>query len=282
MPAPPSFDLFPGDLIKSTTVLSPEAFGSYVRLMCHQWEHGHIPAKMDSRMRICGVLSHDVWVEIWGEIGDRFEACDEAGNMVQLRLSKQREKTIAIWQARKEGGKKGGRPRKNKGETKPQGLGEGSPGKTSLEDGRRKKEVIPVSTSASTTSERSDACNDRVSSEARNERQEAIQEVWEFYLRADNHSGSMLTDERRKMISKRLKEGYTVAQLCKAIEGLHLTPHNQGATNGTKYLDLRFCIGDAERVERNWKAADNPPRQMSERERINQSAGVEFVNDDRY
>lgn len=146
--SPPSFSLYPGDLIKSCVDMSVCEFGAYMRLLCYQWEHGAIPAAKDRMARICGMDRADFDVA-WTGIGDRFD--DVKGEnlkgklKVQSRLAEQRERDIETWQARKAGGRKGGRPSERAseilGSRKPQGLGEGSPEKTSTEKGEGKRET---------------------------------------------------------------------------------------------------------------------------------------------
>lgn len=53
-----------------------------------------------------------------------------------------------------------------------------------------------------------------------------------------------------KKIRDRLGEGYTVAQLCRAIDGMHKSPFHLGENDrGTKYLKLELCMRDAGHVE---------------------------------
>ena len=138
--APPSFDLYHGDLIKSTSALCAMEFGAYMRLLCYQWEHGSIPVQTDARMRVCGILDSKAWDRVWHSIQCRFDVVDERGTLRQNRLHEDREKAIATWQARKEGGKKGGRPPENASKSNKDKKPQGSSQKTLLEEGRGKKE----------------------------------------------------------------------------------------------------------------------------------------------
>lgn len=149
--APPSFNLYPGDLIKSCIEMAADEFGAYMRLLCYQWEHGAVPCSVEKLARICGV-DRSEFPQIWEAIGDRFED-EEDDNLevmvkVQSRLKEQRAKDIEVWQARKAGGKLGGRPKRKGGESrekrKPRGLGGGSLEETSrvpsTEKGKGKRE----------------------------------------------------------------------------------------------------------------------------------------------
>ncbi|MGV3485385.1 MAG: DUF1376 domain-containing protein [Planctomycetaceae bacterium] len=141
--APPSFNLYPGDLIKSCVDMSAAEFGAYMRLLCYQWEHGAIPGQTDKLARICG-MDRAEFLIAWSSIKDRFTDLDGGNLKVQSRLSQQRQKDIEVWEARRIGGRKGGRPssrdEKTRENEKPQGLGGGSVSETSTEKGEGKRE----------------------------------------------------------------------------------------------------------------------------------------------
>ena len=53
-----------------------------------------------------------------------------------------------------------------------------------------------------------------------------------------------------KKIRDRLRDGYTVAQLCRAIDGIHASPfHNGENDRGKSYVSLELCLRDAKHVE---------------------------------
>lgn len=125
--APPSFDLYPGDLIKSCEDMDAETFGAYFRLLCYQWEHGyvcknHMVSSGDNHMvtknsetarikRIARVESAH-WPEIWEQIKDRFEPIGRSGCLGHKRLATQRVAAIKLWEKRRKNGAMGGRPKK--------------------------------------------------------------------------------------------------------------------------------------------------------------------------
>lgn len=107
-----------------------------------------------------------------------------------------------------------------------------------------------------------------------------VREVWEFYLSSGDHQGAKLTDKRKSLISRQLKN-YDFETLCKAIYGCHLTPFNCGQnSSGQTYLDIKHCIGSDERIERFCRHADSPPKSASDREIVNTAAVQGFLNDD--
>ena len=84
-----------------------------------------------------------------------------------------------------------------------------------------------------------------------------------------------------KAVSARLKEGYSVETLCRAIDGCHLTPHNQGQNDrGQKFLGLELIMRTADQVTRFAETAENPPKTgMTEKERRGVAATREFLDE---
>ena len=126
MNAPPSMDVWTGDLARSTAAMSAEVYGAYMRLIFHQWEHGIIPRHTDDRCRVCGVTS-ERWDAVWGRISDRFEPLDDDGNLGHPRVTKERPEAILKWERNKElakqrseYGRKGGKERANNQQQQPQ------------------------------------------------------------------------------------------------------------------------------------------------------------------
>ncbi len=68
-------------------------------------------------------------------------------------------------------------------------------------------------------------------------------------------------DKRRRAVEARLRDGYSVADLCRAIDGCALTPHNMGQNDrGQRYDDLELVCRDAAHVDRFIANAENPPK----------------------
>lgn len=60
-------------------------------------------------------------------------------------------------------------------------------------------------------------------------------------------------------IRLRFEDGYTIAQLCRAIDGIHKSPwHNGENPSNTKYVSLELCMRDAKRVEQFLEIANQP------------------------
>ena len=71
-----------------------------------------------------------------------------------------------------------------------------------------------------------------------------------------------------RAIAERLREGYSVDDLCAAIDGCHLTPHNLGENDrGQKYLGLELIMRTGSQVDRFAETARSPPQPvLSQRE----------------
>ncbi len=73
--------------------------------------------------------------------------------------------------------------------------------------------------------------------------------VFGFYRNHMGHPRSVLTDERIKLINRRLKS-YSEQDLCRAIEGCKLSAFHQGANDrNTAYDSIELILKDAEHIE---------------------------------
>ena len=82
--------------------------------------------------------------------------------------------------------------------------------------------------------------------------------VWKTTL---GHPNAVLDDKRKAVISKALKSGYSVDQLCQAITGCSLTPHNLGKNDrGQRYDGLHLILRDADQIDRFIRNAQSPPQ----------------------
>jgi len=88
-----------------------------------------------------------------------------------------------------------------------------------------------------------------------------------FHPRAHKRPNSKMTEWRR--IRDRMAEGSTTDDLCKAIDGMHKTPHNLGENDrNQKYLGLELCMRNASQVTRFVENADRlSPAEQAKRER---------------
>lgn len=85
--------------------------------------------------------------------------------------------------------------------------------------------------------------------------------------------GAKFSKERKRAVVARLKEGYSVEQLCTAIDGCSRTPHNMGVNEqGQRYDDLELICRTGSQVERFTQNASLPPvvakRKLTDREKL--------------
>lgn len=92
-------------------------------------------------------------------------------------------------------------------------------------------------------------------------RSDEINEVFDCWRQTMGHHRSALDDKRNKLITARLKDGYTVEQLCNAIRGCSLSPWHMGDNdNGRKYDGLDLILRDAAKVDQFIGFFESPPK----------------------
>jgi uncharacterized protein YdaU (DUF1376 family) len=90
--------------------------------------------------------------------------------------------------------------------------------------------------------------------------QQLANEIFEHWKTVMNHPRSVLGDKTSKLISARLKEGFTVDMMKQAIDGCSKTPHNMGQNDrNTRYDSLDLILRDSGNVNRFIANAENPP-----------------------
>ena len=97
--------------------------------------------------------------------------------------------------------------------------------------------------------------------------------VFEYWKTILNHPNAKLTPERLKAISARLRDGYSMDDICAAIKGCSMSPHNMGQNDRqTVYDDIELICRDGKHVEQFMARAEigtngngHRPRTASER-----------------
>ncbi len=78
------------------------------------------------------------------------------------------------------------------------------------------------------------------------------------------HPQAQLDPKRRTLIQRALKLGYSATQLCEAINGCSLTPHNQGHNDkGQRFDGLQVIFRNADQIDRFRHNYQHPPRILS-------------------
>ena len=85
-----------------------------------------------------------------------------------------------------------------------------------------------------------------------------VQTIFDYWRERMNSPRSKLDDKRRKAIKDALKS-YEPRDLCLAIKGCSLTPHNMGFNDRhTKFNDISLILRDAAHIDRFMGNANNP------------------------
>ncbi len=97
---------------------------------------------------------------------------------------------------------------------------------------------------------------------------EAIAQIFEYWKTVMNYPNARLDDARKIIIRKALSSGYSFEQLCYAIRGCSLTPHNMGDNErGQRFDGLHVILRDADQIDRFIRHYQEPPRARTEPER---------------
>ena len=102
--------------------------------------------------------------------------------------------------------------------------------------------------------------------------------VFDYWRKAMESPRSKLDAKRTKTIKAALKWGYTPEQLCKAIDGCRVTPHNMGINDrGEKYNGIDLILRNADQIDRFMRNADNPPKFLS-KQQVRQAANGQVAD----
>lgn len=110
----------------------------------------------------------------------------------------------------------------------------------------------------------------------------SVQQVFSHWQQTMNHKRSVLDSKREKLIKARLKDGYSVSDLCNAITGCSNSPFHMGVNEqGVRYDGLDLILRDAAKVDSFLAKFHTPPSAMGKQgvlEARNRVIGDEFVN----
>lgn len=290
-------DQLPPELFgEATYEMSAEEFGVYVRLLVHLSRRGgSAPFDPERLARVCGVDGKQLQ-RVWDAIGAFFEV--RAGQLLHPLLSEAIERAKAASargqaMASARWGKGGGGNGTGGAHTPD---GDAQPDASSIPPASSQaappastQALVPASAQAiakasplhfnggfggsvsdldltlfSPASEKSDPDQTR----ARVERFD-VRAVFEHYRRYHPRSFPSPKSGAKEwaLVRKRMDAGYTVADLCQAIDGYHVSPWHCGDNpGGTKYLGLALIVRDDDHVNRGIEFATAPPRPMHGRE----------------
>lgn len=102
-----------------------------------------------------------------------------------------------------------------------------------------------------------------------------IETIFDHWQATHDHPQAKLTDKRRQVIAKALKN-YSAAFLCQSISGYLNSPHHMGENpQNTKYDSIELFLRDAEKIDRGLKLYSEPPSAKSQVGMHNQRASDE-------
>lgn len=102
-----------------------------------------------------------------------------------------------------------------------------------------------------------------------------ILEIFEFWKKTLGHPTAKLDEKRKQCIRHGMKLGYSISQLCEAITGCSLTPHNLGHNDrGQRFDGLHIIFKSADNIERfifNARSPPDPSRYFGDKKLFNSS-----------
>lgn len=105
----PYFPLYADDFLAGTMDLGPEEVGAYIRLLCHQWNRGALPADGAKLKRLAGG-------SVSADLLAKFQAGAD-GLLRNARLEKVRTEMLAFRELQSRKGKASAEARRNRGST---------------------------------------------------------------------------------------------------------------------------------------------------------------------
>ena len=92
------------------------------------------------------------------------------------------------------------------------------------------------------------------------------------------HPQSKPGDKERRKIRDRLKQGYSVEELCDAIDGNHVSPFHCGENDrGNEYHSLELIMRDSSKVDQFIEIKKKPPMANSQKVRSNIRAAAQWL-----
>ena len=109
----------------------------------------------------------------------------------------------------------------------------------------------------------------------------AVRTVFDYWREVMGHPNAVLDNKRSRAIAGRLKHGYSVEQLKRAVDGCRASPWHQGQNDRKLvYDDIELICRDAKRVEAFLTKAEGQTQQQADEQReldawLNEGACIE-------
>jgi uncharacterized protein YdaU (DUF1376 family) len=102
----PAFQFYPDDFLGGTAHFTASEVGGYIRLLCHQWKHGAVPADNTDRIATIMGMSRASAKSAWQVLSEKFIKGDD-GQWRNPKMEKVRAGKMRFIQAQTENGVKG-------------------------------------------------------------------------------------------------------------------------------------------------------------------------------
>jgi uncharacterized protein YdaU (DUF1376 family) len=103
MSKPPAFQFYASDFLVDTIDLSNEELGAYVRLLCHQWVNGSLPAQLELILR-CAHAVLPAFEAVWTSIQGKFTVGQD-GRLRNPRMEEVRQNMVRFHESKVLAGK---------------------------------------------------------------------------------------------------------------------------------------------------------------------------------
>ena len=220
--------LYIGDYIADTGRLTTEQHGAYFLLMMDYWRNGP-PPDDDQVLAQITRLSVDAWSIARAKLEIFFSI--DSGTWKQKRLDEE------LIMAKKN---------KEAAQSKAKAAAEarwGNKNAPSIAQALQEECPSPSPSSKPLTSKTKTKTNVPPSGETA--------EVFAYWQGVMNHPQAKLDSKRLKAIKARLADGYTVDQICRAVDGCKLSPHHMGQNETqTVYDDIELICRDVPKLEK--------------------------------
>ena len=282
-----------GDFLRDTGHLSNAEMGAHVRLMIAAWSRGgHLPSDPERLRRLAGVDLPD-WKSVWPALAELWRPSEDGTTVSHARTLEQIERartSRAQAIARGRASQSARRPRPDQDQPKPEPSGDSletvsKPSQDCLEppnselrtpipeprtpNAEHQTDICPAGGPAGPGGVGVDVLNYlKLVPEARKltkpDSVNAIWKVFSHYREKHNHERRYRSPQNSKawrLIQARLVEGFSVEELCKAVDGYHKSPYHLGQNDsGKTYLDLELIMRDEMKVQHGIEWSENPPK----------------------
>lgn len=254
-----------GDYLADTMHLSAAEHGGYLMLMLHYWKSGPIPDD-DAQLAIITRLG-DAWSNASSKLRAFFEHRD--GMLVHERID--REKNLARdnneknqARAKAAADKRWGNNAKSNAPSNAQAMRDECPSPSPSPSSSLKPEIqnhvafAPEFVFGAEVDEMKTP-EDRLAESvirsalppSRGDAGGEVRTVFTYWQKVMGHNRAHLDTKREKNIKARLKDGYSVEDLCRAVDGCKLSPHHMGQNDTrTVYDDIELICRDGSKVDK--------------------------------